>query len=80
MAVNWDRTPWNAAPGELPFDRYAEEYEGEPEDEQEEDFCSNCDGEGYIVDDCFEDSCCCADPETEHGVITCPTCQGKGHR
>ena len=29
----------------------------------EDDECYECGGEGYIVADCFEDSCCCADPE-----------------
>jgi hypothetical protein len=39
--------------------------------------CYECGGEGYIVADCFEDTCCCADPESEHGLIPCPLCGGK---
>lgn len=33
--------------------------------------CGECGGEGYVLADCFEDTCCCADPETEHGYIRC---------
>ena len=33
--------------------------------------CGECGGEGWVTDDCFEDTCCCADPETSHGVIRC---------
>lgn len=40
--------------------------------------CPHCGGEGYIVDDCFEDSCPCADPETDHDIIECDYCRGKG--
>lgn len=36
--------------------------------------CFKCDGDGYVVADCFEDTCCCEDPETEHGIISCPLC------
>jgi hypothetical protein len=36
--------------------------------------CYRCDGDGYIIADCFEDTCCCADPELEHDVIPCPVC------
>ena len=43
-----------------------------------DDECSECGGEGWIVDDCFEDTCCCADPETEHDIIPCPVCNAKG--
>lgn len=42
-----------------------------------DDECYECGGEGYLVDDCFEDTCCCADPETEHGIIPCPNCGGE---
>lgn len=41
-----------------------------PDDET----CSRCDGEGYVVADCVEDSCCCEDPDVEHGSIPCPLC------
>ena len=44
----------------------------------EEDECPRCGGEGYIEDDCFEDTCCCADPASSHGIVKCPTCQGTG--
>ena len=42
------------------------------------DECPRCGGEGYIEDDCFEDTCCCADPASSHGIVKCPTCQGTG--
>ena len=45
------------------------------EDEKE---CGECGGEGWITGDCFEDTCCCADPEAEHGVIPCPLCNPEG--
>lgn len=41
----------------------------------EDDYCE-CGGDGWITDDCFEDTCCCLDPDTQHGVIPCPTCKG----
>lgn len=51
-------------------------------DEQEfedfDDFCGECGGDGIVLNDCFEDTCCCADPEAEHGYRTCPVCRGKG--
>ena len=28
--------------------------------------------------DHFEDTCCCADPASSHGIVKCPTCQGTG--
>ena len=36
--------------------------------------CPECGGEGFIVDDCDEDTCCCADPSASHGLIPCPLC------
>ena len=47
------------------------------EDEPEDDICDECVGEGFVVADCFEDTCCCADPEIDHGVIRCPKCHGR---
>jgi hypothetical protein len=70
---NWDRTPWNAGPGELSTDRRDDD-----EPDYYDDICGECGGEGYVENDCFEDTCCCADPETEHGIRTCPTCKGRG--
>jgi hypothetical protein len=26
--------------------------------------------------DCFEDTCCCANPEKSHGYVRCPVCRG----
>lgn len=52
-------------------------------DDQFDDFdelCGECGGEGYIVDDCFEDTCCCADPENEHELIRCPSCKTEKTR
>ncbi len=40
--------------------------------------CEDCEGEGLVVGDCFEDTCCCADPASEHNLVQCPTCQGRG--
>ena|ERR1017187_741416 len=40
-----------------------------------EEECGTCAGEGYVLDDCFEDTCCCADPETQHGHSKCPDCE-----
>ena len=45
------------------------------EDDFDDDGCYECGGEGFIVADCFEDSCCCADPEMDHGLIPCPLCK-----
>ena len=39
------------------------------EDDGEE--CGECGGEGWVLADCFEDTCCCADPESQHGVERC---------
>lgn len=44
---------------------------------EKDDCCPECGGEGYVLDDCFEDTCCCADPE-EHGYVKCSLCFGKG--
>lgn len=57
-----------------------EPYDYESDSYYEDDGfgCCECGGEGYIVNDCFEDTCCCADPELEHGVRTCPACHGRG--
>jgi hypothetical protein len=43
-----------------------------------DEVCFDCGGEGYVLADCFEDTCCCADPESSHGYIQCPVCGGKG--
>jgi hypothetical protein len=40
-------------------------------------YCWECE-DGYILADCFEDTCCCADPEEEHDIIPCRTCGGRG--
>jgi hypothetical protein len=46
----------------------------EPEDED----CGTCGGEGYITNVCFEDTCCCANSDIDHGLIRCPDCSGTG--
>lgn len=38
------------------------------------DGCYRCDGAGMIPADCFEDTCCCADPELAHDMMPCPVC------
>lgn len=57
-----------------------DDEQDEPDDDfdPEDDDCYECGGEGWIVDDCFEDTYCCADPEWDHGVIPCPVCNPKG--
>lgn len=45
----------------------------EPPDDYDDE-CPYCYGEGMIELDCFEDTCCCAYPELEHGVMECPHC------
>jgi len=47
-------------------------------DYRDKDNCWRCDGNGEIVADCIEDCCACADPEAEHGYMTCTTCDGRG--
>ena len=47
-------------------------------DSDDVDECCDCDGSGWFVADCFEDTCCCLDPETEHGIEPCPTCNPEG--
>lgn len=54
-----------------------DQFRNEPGND-DDDTCWQCGGEGYVVNDCFEDTCCCADPETEHGVRTCDICEGTG--
>lgn len=48
----------------------------EPLDDDGE--CYECGGDGVVLDDCFDDTCCCADPE-DHGYVRCHVCGGKGH-
>ena len=50
---------------------------GDLTEDIEED-CPDCGGEGYVEGDCFEDTCCCADPVTSHGLVKCETCGGRG--
>ena len=48
---------------------------------QEDDFgepCWECGYDGWVLADCFEDSCCCADPEEEHEYEPCRTCNSWG--
>jgi hypothetical protein len=45
-------------------------------DDPDDDECYECGGDGYVLANCFEDTCCCADPETSHGYIKCPFCRG----
>lgn len=42
-----------------------------------DDLCWNCGGEGYVLNDCDEDTCCCLDPEESHGYSLCPFCGGE---
>ena len=49
----------------------------EPDDDEDNE-CWACGGEGFVLGDCGEDTCCCADPETQHPMVRCETCGGKG--
>lgn len=49
-----------------------------PAGDEELEECYECGGEGFIIDECFEDSCCCEDPASDHDVIPCPVCSQKG--
>lgn len=40
----------------------------------EEQDCWKCGGDGYIPHDCFEDTCCCLDPDDD----ICDICNGEG--
>ena len=60
------------------LDHLADAAENDDDFDPEDDDCYECGGEGWIVDDCFEDTCCCADPDCEHGIIPCPLCNPKG--
>lgn len=40
--------------------------------------CHDCGGDGWVLGDCFEDCCCCADPESEHDFLKCDICDGAG--
>ena len=55
-----------------------ERYPVESDDYYEDDECPECGGDGWVTADCFEDTCCCADPETEHGIEPCPLCNPTG--
>ena len=48
--------------------------QGDFSDSYEEDECYECHGDGVVFAECFEDSCCCANPEQDHNVIPCPVC------
>ena len=37
--------------------------------------CWDCGGSGEVEHQCFEDSCCCLDPEPD----VCRTCRGRGY-
>lgn len=45
-----------------------DDFHGE---EVELEECGECSGEGWVTADCFEDTCCCADPEQSHGIVRC---------
>lgn len=48
-------------------------YDPDPEDDE----CYQCGGEGWITAECFEDTCCCANPEEDHELIPCPVCSRR---
>jgi hypothetical protein len=47
-------------------------------DEEDDELCGECGGDGWVAADCFEDACCCLDPETQHGMEPCPNCNPRG--
>ena len=49
-----------------------------PDCDGEFHLCFVCDGEGSVMADCGEDSCCCLVPEVEHGRVRCGNCLGTG--
>lgn len=52
-------------------------YDGEdPDVDDFDEDCGVCGGSGY-VHDCGEDTCCCADPESQD-MEQCPWCGGEG--
>ena len=54
-----------------------DQFRDQPEDD-DDDTCWQCEGEGYLVNSCIEDCCCCLDPEEEHGTSECGICKGTG--
>ncbi len=67
--------------GEMEYDEIDDD-EDYPEDlddyDDEDEECYDCGGEGYLLGDCGEDSCYCANPETQHPQVLCLTCRGMG--
>ncbi len=55
-----------------------DEYDDPMSDDDFDDVCYECGGEGYVEGHCFEDTCCCADPVASHGIVRCPVCRGRG--
>jgi hypothetical protein len=44
------------------------------------DGCYECSDVGFVTAECFEDTCCCADPDEAHGLIVCHVCRGGEQR
>lgn len=40
--------------------------------------CAECDGDGWIIADCGEDSCCCLNPYEQHDWYPCRNCNPRG--
>jgi hypothetical protein len=61
-----------------PYDeKYGEDYDG-PGPGEDVLECDECDGYGWITGDCFEDTCCCLDPDADHDAMPCPKCNPNG--
>jgi len=56
------------------YDDDSQYPDDEPGEDREE--CWACGGEGYYHD-CGEDTCCCADPESDE-LVPCQECHGRG--
>ena len=46
----------------------------EYDDFNDDDDCFECDGVGFVMGDCGEDCCPCADPEMQHPWYPCEIC------
>ena len=44
--------------------------------DDDDECCMRCHGQGYYHD-CFDDTCCCAYPESQD-LVSCPDCNGTG--
>lgn len=73
-----DNTYRSYTPDDADCDRVPEITGPEDEDDEDElEECGECGGDGFVEGDCFEDTCCCSDPLTSHGLVPCPSCKPR---